>query len=119
MLKSAVRTVFSAFTALVFAFGAVSQGAMPGCTTAASGHTGAAHEPGSSHSHSQGNPLPGGMRCVPHLCCAHLVTADLSTRPSALSDALAPSFTSYPTVATPAGRTPHLLPFATAPPRSL
>jgi hypothetical protein len=113
MIKSVARSVVSAIAAVCFTAAAVGPGMMPGCTMAHGVHaTPHASEP--SHSHSHGG-LPD-TRCLTHLCCANLVSADLSTGAGTLSLVPAPTTSAYSALTQPVGRTPYLLPFANAPP---
>ena len=113
MIKSVARSVVSAIAAVCFTAAAVSPGTMPGCAMAPGAHP-SAHASQSSHSHPHGG-LPV-TRCLTHLCCANLVSADLSTGAATLSLVPAPATSAYSALTQPVGRTPYLLPFANAPP---
>jgi len=116
MLKSVARSVVAAITAACFTLAAVSPGMMPGCAMTSGAHSDTGHVADSTHSHSHGGLAH--TRWLTHLCCANLVSADLSTRAAIISLVTVPTIGAYSALVAPVGRTPYLLPFATAPPRS-
>lgn len=89
---------------------------MHDCSMAADPHTPTAHAATPTHAHSHGSPVSGALRCALHLCCANLVSVDLSNTPAILWVVPQRNLSFDQLIAAPNGRIAHLLPFANPPP---